>query len=334
MIKESYYYYYWCLCTALCTHSDACYYWIIEVSIIKHWHKTVYIWQMFIHPYPFTQMLNLQSGGAMQHISPACKHISLAEDVSEGSFILSRLFEQHKGIVIWKQSTITTSLLEQSAATVGWTQMIFLPCPDMMQYYTSCVSRYVPVGKYCTTAYLSQSAFSALTPLVGWQEGHPACKKHSGGVLAWLSVWSEVQTCIWSSWCHSLSLASVKSRLVLPFLYRLTWVGRDSGCVVFTVTGSVTVCSNLWGRLRKKLSCEWESTVVAVCVAAAVFTQWRKYCQLSTWQQTTVSEQFLNGTTASPTLSSSSLKQSIITDWEICSISNTHAHTLNTHTPI
>jgi len=40
------------------------------------------------------------------------------------------------------------------------------------------------------------SAFSALTLLVGWQEGHPACKKLSGRVLAWLSVWSEVQTCI------------------------------------------------------------------------------------------------------------------------------------------
>ena len=42
-------------------------------------------------------------------------------------------------------------------------------------------------------------------------------------VLAWLSVWSEVQTCIWPSWwhCHSLSLtlASVKSRLVVPFWY-------------------------------------------------------------------------------------------------------------------
>jgi len=39
-------------------------------------------------------------------------------------------------------------------------------------------------------------AFSALTLLVGQQEGHPACKKLSGGVLACLSVWSEVQTCI------------------------------------------------------------------------------------------------------------------------------------------
>ena len=43
------------------------------------------------------------------------------------------------------------------------------------------------------------SAFSALTLLVGRQEGHPACKKLSGGVLVWLSAWSEVQTCIWPS---------------------------------------------------------------------------------------------------------------------------------------
>ena len=47
----------------------------------------------------------------------------------------------------------------------------------------------------CVCVYLL-FAFSALTLLVGWQEGHPACKKLSGGVLAWLSVWSEVQTCM------------------------------------------------------------------------------------------------------------------------------------------
>ena len=47
--------------------------------------------------------------------------------------------------------------------------------------------------------FLFVCTFSALTLLVGWQEGHPACKKLSGGVLAWLSVWSEVQTCIWPS---------------------------------------------------------------------------------------------------------------------------------------
>jgi len=68
----------------------------------------------------------------------------------------------------------------------------------------------------CYTVY----AFSALTLLVGRQEGHPACKKLSSGVLPWLSVWSWMQTCIWPSWCHchSLSLASVKSGLVFAFL--------------------------------------------------------------------------------------------------------------------
>ena len=70
-------------------------------------------------------------------------------------------------------------------------------------------------------------AFSALTLLVG----HACKKKLSGGVLAYLSVWCEVQTCIWPSGfhCHSLSLASVKSRLVLPFWYWLTWVIPEKG---------------------------------------------------------------------------------------------------------
>ena len=52
---------------------------------------------------------------------------------------------------------------------------------------------------YMTHSGWCADAFSALTLLVGWQEGHPACKKQSGGVLAWLSVWSKVQTCIWPS---------------------------------------------------------------------------------------------------------------------------------------
>jgi len=43
------------------------------------------------------------------------------------------------------------------------------------------------------------TAFSALTLLVGRQEEHSACKKLSGVVLAWLSAWSEVQTCTWPS---------------------------------------------------------------------------------------------------------------------------------------
>ena len=53
---------------------------------------------------------------------------------------------------------------------------------------------------------------------LGGRKGIWPVKKLSGGLLAWLSVWGYVQTCIWPSWCHchSLSLASVKSRLVFP----------------------------------------------------------------------------------------------------------------------
>jgi len=43
------------------------------------------------------------------------------------------------------------------------------------------------------------STFSALTLLVGRQEGHPACKKVNGGMLVWLWVWVKVQICIWPS---------------------------------------------------------------------------------------------------------------------------------------
>jgi len=87
------------------------------------------------------------------------------------------------------------------------------------------------------------TAFSALTLLVGRQEGHAACKKLSGGVLAWLSVWGEVQTCIYSpadATATRCLFASVKSRLVLPFwyLYRLTGVVPDKG----PLNGCVCVC--------------------------------------------------------------------------------------------
>jgi len=74
---------------------------------------------------------------------------------------------------------------------------------------------------------------SALMLLVGWQEGHPAYKKLSGGMLASLFVWVEVQICIWHCWCHchSLFLASVNpdwfTFLVLPFWYWLTQVVPD-----------------------------------------------------------------------------------------------------------
>ena len=63
-------------------------------------------------------------------------------------------------------------------------------------------------------------AFSALTLLVGRQEGHPAFKKLSGGVLAWLSVWSKVQTCIIMAQLMPLPLTvSCFSKILISFTF-------------------------------------------------------------------------------------------------------------------
>jgi len=106
--------------------------------------------------------------------------------------------------------------------------------------------RYGRKLRYCHPVYMP----SVLLPSVLWRcwlggrKGIRPVKKLSCGVLAWLSVWSEVQTCIWPSWCHyhSLSLVSVKSRLVLPFWYRLTWVVPDKGPLNGCVCVFVTLC--------------------------------------------------------------------------------------------
>ena len=143
-------------------------------------------------------------------------------------------------------------VLEGSIGSISW----------LMESSAACLKTEVFVNERLRTVdvyvlfflglFFLSISFSALMLLVGRQEGHPACKKQSGGVLAWLSVWSEVQTCIWPSWCHchSLSLASVKSRLVLPFWYRLTWVVADKGPLTgvccFRWLGSVPGVAMCW----------------------------------------------------------------------------------------
>ena len=79
-------------------------------------------------------------------------------------------------------------------------------------------------------------AFSALTLLVGRQERHPPCKKlgcwhgYLSGARCRLAYGPADST---ATHCHS-----VKSRMVLPFWYRLTWVVPDKG----PLNGCVCVC--------------------------------------------------------------------------------------------
>ena len=72
---------------------------------------------------------------------------------------------------------------------------------------------------------ISALCFIQLTLLVGRHEEHPARKIFSDEVLAWLSVWSEVQiVCIWSGWCHCHPIISCFSKMQngLPFWCHIT----------------------------------------------------------------------------------------------------------------
>ena len=79
----------------------------------------------------------------------------------------------------------------------------------------------------------------------------------------------KVQTCTWPSWCHchSLFLALIKSRLVLPFWYWLTRVVLDKGpwkcvCVCVCVRACVRACACARARARVYL---FLSHVIAIC---------------------------------------------------------------------
>ena len=63
-------------------------------------------------------------------------------------------------------------------------------------------------------------SFMFILPAVLWRcwlggrKGIRPVKKLSGGVLAWLSVWSEVQMiCIWSSWCYCHPIISCSRKI-------------------------------------------------------------------------------------------------------------------------
>ena len=95
------------------------------------------------------------------------------------------------------------------------------------------------LGIYLASLCLAD-AFNALTLLVGHQQEHPACKKSSQEVLAWLSVCSKVQMiCIGSRWCHCHLVIScfIKIQTSLTFL-----VPAYTGCHQKEAVKQVSVC--------------------------------------------------------------------------------------------
>jgi len=77
----------------------------------------------------------------------------------------------------------------------------------------------------------SATAFSALTLLIGWQEGHLACKNLSGGgagVVICLEQGADLHTAQLVPLPLTVSCCS-KIQIGLPFWYRLTRVILDKG---------------------------------------------------------------------------------------------------------
>jgi len=77
---------------------------------------------------------------------------------------------------------------------------------------------------------------SALTLLVGRQEGHPTCKKTAGMVIC-LERGADLHMAQLMPLPLTVSCFS-KIQMVLPFWYRLTWVVLDKG----PLNGCVCVC--------------------------------------------------------------------------------------------
>ena len=95
-------------------------------------------------------------------------------------------------------------------------------------------------------------AFSALTLLVGRQEGHPACKKLSGGVLAWLS-YLERGTDLHTAQLMPLPLTvSCFSKIQIDFTFLVPAYPGSPGkraikrvCVCVQEPGFVLTCSSV-----------------------------------------------------------------------------------------
>jgi len=181
---------------------------------IEHWasfflHPPVDFWQRAVvifmparqcYYYVAGHLINLLHNTQQLHLSCCC-----SQSMERASSLSLLTYRQQLKTFLFN-STFDLLINE---CFVNWTDCV--KCPA----YVKCHFNYCFLNNnnnnYNNCVLCYKKAFSALMLLVGQQEGHPACKKLSGGVLAWLSVWNEVQTCIRPSWCHchSLSVAPV-----------------------------------------------------------------------------------------------------------------------------
>jgi len=126
---------------------------------------------------------------------------------------------------------------------VGWSKLSCIMAIKLV--VVRCSSSYGLYGRCCL------QCFDA----VGWAAGRASgLWKLSGEVLAWLSVWSEVQMiCIWSSWCHCHPIISCSSKIDngLPFWCRLTHVVLEKRPLNGRSSSSCWWCVCVWSVCRE-----------------------------------------------------------------------------------
>jgi len=95
-------------------------------------------------------------------------------------------------------------------------------------------------------------AFSALTLLVGWQEGHPACKKQwwGSGVVVCLERGADLHMAQLMPLPLTVSYFN-KIQLGLPFWYRLTRVVPEKGSLNGCLSVSVSVGMGFSGDFHR-----------------------------------------------------------------------------------
>ena len=114
-----------------------------------------------------------------------CSCCSLVMTLHWGHVVLSSAMNMLRSDVF----VVLQFLQHCSAVLSGW---YFACCRKLIK---RTFVQIVPVqntthGKWPNFHDFLSTVFSAWMLLVGRQEGHPACKKLSGGMLAWFSVWA------------------------------------------------------------------------------------------------------------------------------------------------
>ena len=131
-----------------------------------------------------------------------------------------------------------------------WSGLLRTPLQNHRQTGQSAVTcnymRYKLVCVALNGAYSIKIDLCSWSPSVLWRCWLGGRKGMQPGKnwVAQLSVWSEVQTCIWPSWCHchSLSLAPVKFRLVFTARCYASAALAMGLCMSVCLCLSVCVC--------------------------------------------------------------------------------------------